>query len=619
MTKRYPAPLSHKITGTAKMGLCYPASVIETYPGDSFKIEMENLTRFLPQVAPTMHSVNVGFDMYSVPLRQLCDKIGINWDDLLTGGVKGDKNINFPTITVPETGFKTGSLADWLNYPTNYLEFDEDGQSHEVIVAAGEQFSAFPVIAYMHIIQENYLDRNFVEDLDFSKYQEFLEGTYVFKDVDGNPIGENFAELGLFPKAWSRDYFGRALSNTQRGPAVTVPLGQSGLSPDLAMVRTGGRVSYNGPTLYFYAASNDTTGFIVSQTPLQGTPEITYTLAGTLQSGRSFDGVKKTATGVTTYNSTLFMFNGNTYEVVQFVSGGSIAAGTVIVSGGVPAVVNPAVYWLNLDITSSCTVVDGTYADLSGVETSANGRGLELIAFRLASRMQAYGETLQRFGARAVEYTLGMFGVRIPDDRIQRPTFHGSWRLPVVFSEVLQTSQSTNGAPLGQLGGHGITGGKNSPIHIKCIEHGFIICIMHVMPQSQYRQIVPKYLLRKTRWDIPVPMMQGIGEQAIERIEIDPNSRNPHENFGYVPRFSELFYVPSTLHGHMKDTFLHWNMARAYADGHEPLLNAMWRYERPTDRSFNVKNEAQMQLSIGFKIKSRRAFRPNMNPGIHIV
>ena len=167
------------------------------------------------------------------------------------------------------------------------------------------------------------------------------------------------------------------------------------------------------------------------------------------------------------------------------------------------------------------------------------------------------------------------------------------------------------------MAGHGITGGVNRPIHIKCIEHGFIVVIGHFMPRSQYQQYIPKYLLRFNRMDIPNPLFQHIGEQAVLRKEIYPNSENPDDTFGYVPRYTELTTIPSVLRGHMKDTFLHWSMARVYNT--EPVLSAAWRYEKPSNRSFSVPDEDQIVMTVGFDIQARRVFKRNPQPGIHIV
>lgn len=582
-------------TGTINMGLNYPCNVIECFPGDSFRLEMKALLRFLPQVAPTMSNVVATVDTYTVPLRQLCEKIGLNWDDYLTGGEDGNQMLESPMITIPQSGYEPGSLADWLNYPTNYMDVDTN---EKVIVAAGRKYSAFPVIAYMHIINENYRDQNFIKKLDLTKYQEFLDGTYQFETPSGDPIDYDLCVNGIFPKAWSRDYFGRALPNTQRGASINVPLNTSGLQPVHAPVVTGQTVQ--GVTTAVISIPGFTAPFGLMSTTF---PDVTIDSGVSFQDGQAL----WQSADVVTYG---------TQRYVAVISNNTLLLRPQQYSGS----------WLNLGnnnqggydksvSTSSYKITSySSYADLSSVE---NAGAFELLVFRLGARLQRFGEILQTAGARAVEYTLAMFGVRIPDGRVQRPIFHGSFRMPVVFSEVLQTSSTDSTSPQGNLAGHGITGGVNAPIHIKVIEHSFVISILNVMPRSQYREFVPAYMFRKNRLDIPVPMMQGIGDQPVKREQIFPNSANPDEAFGYIPQYSDLWYIPSALHGHMKDTFLHWNMARAYKT--EPVLSAKWRYERPTDRSFSVRDEDQMQIQIGFVLKARRPFARNVQPGIHIV
>ena len=595
-------------TGTINMGLNYPCNVIECFPGDSFRLEMKALLRFLPQVSPTMSNVVATVDTYTVPLRQLCEKIGLNWDDYLTGGEDGTQMIATPMITIPETGYEPGSIADWLNYPTNYANVDFDPSKPEsadnpkkIIVAAGRKYSAWAVIAYMHIINENYRDPNFIKKLDLTKYQEFLDGKYKFETPTGDPIDYGLCVNGIFPKAWSRDYFGRALPNTQRGPAVKLPIsGNSPLQPSIVEVKTdGGSYVKVIKPLYFYStsATDDSWGVFAEESVehgelvgVLGVGSIyksgqTFFLKGPVQ-GTDFKFVVSGSSCVVQYRKFL---TSDTYANVQ--------EQTVV------------------STSTTVNTLPSSYVDLTGVNADlSEASGIAVTAQRLALRMQHYGEKLQYAGARAVEYTLSMFGVRIPDERVQRPIFHGSFRMPVVFSEVLQTSNTTETSPQGNLAGHGITGGVNSPIHIKVVEHSFVISILNVMPRSQYREFVPAYMFRKNRLDIPVPMMQGIGDQPVKREQIFPNSKNPDEAFGYIPQYSDLWYIPSTLHGHMKDTFLHWNMARAYKT--EPVLSAKWRYERPTDRSFSVRNEDQMQIQIGFTLKARRPFARNIVPSL---
>lgn len=611
---RHPHNLSHTKTLTANMGLVYPSTIFEVFPGDSFRIQASNLTRFLPQVAPTMHDVFIGVDTYQVPFRQLFEKMGLNWDDFLTGGEDGMINVEIPTITIPDEGFDPGGLADFLGLPTNFT----NTQTGEVYtgIGAGLKVSALPIIAYMHIINENYRDQNFVKKLDLTKYQEFLDGTYEFQDASGRPLEYDLLHNGLFPKAWSRDYFGRALPNTQRGPEATLPIsGNLSLNPTLAPVKTvtTTQVQLNDGIEYsLFRNSRDNAFPAYGLVPTSQLPLVPSTGPGmwwyqhlgsnpTFYLGQTWtlSGAPKTirvktivADSVTSGNVKI------TFE--EDFSGLNIFADIFTVS--LPGVIQTA----------------GTYADLQSVEASLkDATAASIISFRLAARMQAFGETLQRAGARAVEFTLAMFGVRIPDERVQRPIFHGSFKLPVIFSEVLQTSSTDDTSPQGNLAGHGITGGTNKPIHIKVIEHGYIMSVMHIMPRSQFQNVLPKLYDRYNRFDLPNPIFQNVGEQPIKRKEIFPSSEHPEESFGYVPRYSELMHIPSTLHGHMKDTFLHWTMARLYTT--EPVLSAAWRYEKPTDRSFSVKNEDQTQICIGYEIRARRPFARNPRPGISIV
>ena len=610
--KRYAHNLSHNVTGTVNMGLNYPVDIMEVFPGDSFRITAKNLSRFMPQVAPTTSDVFAGFDFYDVPLRQLCELVGINWDKYLTGGQNGTEMIAAPIITIPEAGYEPGSLADWLGYPTNYMD---PSTNEKVIVGAGLVLDAWPVIAYMHIIDSNYLDQNFIQHLDFTKYQEFLDGTYEFKDAQGNPIDYDILVDGIFPKAWSRDYFGRAMSNTQRGPVVTLPMGDNAeLSPLEVPVISGSLAQCKANksfTVYVYGTSELTGVGLrvhVESTSFDSTPPSGQQLLWS---------VSVNSGDILSHGQVLYNRVDGDMIWKSYVALGQAIDNCYIISSFRSNLENSSV---QLKLTSEYVTFSSysTYADLSGVKADlAQATGISLIAFRTAARMQRFGEVLQQAGARAVEYTMAFFGVRVPDGRVQRPIFHGSFNMPVVFSEVLQTSQTTDTSPQAYMAGHGITGGVNRPIHIKCIEHGFIVVIGHFMPRSQYQQYIPKYLLRFNRMDIPNPLFQHIGEQAVLRKEIYPNSENPDDTFGYVPRYTELTTIPSVLRGHMKDTFLHWSMARVYNT--EPVLSAAWRYEKPSNRSFSVPDEDQIVMTVGFDIQARRVFKRNPQPGIHIV
>ena len=269
---RYPHNLSHRVAGTYKMGYIYPSTIIEAFPSDSMVIEEKILARFTPQISPNMDDVFVGNDVYTVPWRQLFDKLGLDWDAFLTGGEDGSDLTKIPSFTIPQTGFDKGSLADFLGYPTNFVDTSTT-PSTTVIVGAGQKMSALKVIAYMHIINENYRDQNFIKKLDLTKYYEFLTGTYDFKDASGNSLGYQLGYKGLFPKAQPRDFFGRALPNTQRGPQAMLPIGGTAtLQPSYAPVSSTTRITSTPSTMGLKLT------FGVGQ--LLGVTECSYTILG---------------------------------------------------------------------------------------------------------------------------------------------------------------------------------------------------------------------------------------------------------------------------------------------------------------------------------------------------
>ena len=91
------------------------------------------------------------------------------------------------------------------------------------------------------------------------------------------------------------------------------------------------------------------------------------------------------------------------------------------------------------------------YADMS------KATGLTINELRQASSIQKWLEKNARGGSRYVEQILSHFGVHSSDARLQRPEYLGGGKTPVVISEVLQNSASTDYSPQGQMAGPAIS------------------------------------------------------------------------------------------------------------------------------------------------------------------
>ena len=106
---------------------------------------------------------------------------------------------------------------------------------------------------------------------------------------------------------------------------------------------------------------------------------------------------------------------------------------------------------------------------------------------RLAFAYQRYLEALARGGSRYTEILLGLFGVRSPDARLQRPEYLGGNRIPISVSEVTNSAQSEQDF-LGDLGAKSSTSDVNHDFQKSFTEHGYLIGVCCVRYDHSYSQ-----------------------------------------------------------------------------------------------------------------------------------
>lgn len=174
-------------------GQLVPIGVTEVLPGDTFQHSTSLLVRVSPLLTPVMHPVHVRVHHWFVPLRL----IWTNFQNFITGGPDGNDATVHPYVTIPGGGFAVGSLADHLGVTPS--------------VGAGIHVSALPFRAYALIFNEWYRDQDLVTALTINL-------------GDGNDATTN---LTLQNVAWEKDYFTSSRPWTQKGPAVSLPLGTS--------------------------------------------------------------------------------------------------------------------------------------------------------------------------------------------------------------------------------------------------------------------------------------------------------------------------------------------------------------------------------------------------------
>lgn len=190
--KRGKFSLSHSKLFTCDMGKLIPCGLTEVLPGDSVQQATSALVRCSPLLTPVMHPVDVRIHHWFVPNRLVWN----DWEDFITGGPDGLNASVFPTITIGGgSGAAISSLADYLGVPTGVNNIE---------------VSALPFRAYALIWNEWYRD----QDLQTALTVDLTDGA----DTTTNTTLQNIA--------WEKDYFTSSRPWEQKGPAISLPLGQ---------------------------------------------------------------------------------------------------------------------------------------------------------------------------------------------------------------------------------------------------------------------------------------------------------------------------------------------------------------------------------------------------------
>ncbi len=279
----------------------------------------------------------------------------------------------------------------------------------------------------------------------------------------------------------------------------------------------------------------------------------------------------------------------NTQLVRRSIDGNLVISGVPLnVGGSTGEVIAGASTKVNIDPN------DTLLAKTSELEQEANS----ITTLRRAFRLQEWLERNARGGTRYIENILAHFGVRSKDSRLNRPEYIGGSKQPMVISEVLSTAQTevTGGEnPVGQMAGHGISVGGGNTFNYTATEHGFIMGIVSVMPETAYQQGLPRMHTRTDRLDYAWPTFAHIGEQAVLGKEVytgpEADSEYLESTFGYIPRYSEYRNLPSRVHGEMKTDLSFWHMSRVFDDA--PLLNSEFIQCDPTRRIFAVTDPSE--------------------------
>lgn len=263
----------------------------------------------------------------------------------------------------------------------------------------------------------------------------------------------------------------------------------------------------------------------------------------------------------------------------------------------------------------------------------SNAAGIPINDWRNYLQVQSWMELNALGGVRYPELVLAHFGVVTPDARVERAEYLGSMKVPIIVSEVLQTGQTTEDSPQGNMAGHGIGANSRGLFRRSFTEHGWLIGILTVVPKSGYQQGIPLEYQRESALDFPWPLFTRLGlrDMPIKTLftgaylkdgeVVSPGTtgavwtpvENPEETFGYYTIYDELRYKTNSVHGKFRSDMSFWHLNRIFKD--KPVLSKEFVECHPqTERVMAVPSQEDATVQILHRLTGYRELPKNPTP-----
>lgn len=493
----------HDHKTTFNTGDIIPIYVDDILPGTTIKMKMASLVRMMTPIAPVMDNAFLDLYWYFTPHRLVWE----HWVNFMGENDNApwtqQTQYEIPQIECPSGGWAKGSLADYFGLPTK-------------VIGNGWTANALPFRAYSLVINSWFRDENLETPLYITKGDSTVTGKN--KGANYDPITDT--ELGAAPfKACKfHDYFTSALPQPQKGPAVTVPLGDK--APIIGQK---------------------------AETPIQGYTEATGLIDEPLAFGsgstRGFVYSDEDGTQL------------NTSQYIGLAADLSAAIGATVTQLRQSFAVQK---FYERDARSGTRYIETILAHFRVTNPDFRMQRPEYLGgCRVPINMNQVVQTDASATELVPNYT--------DPDHPSPSTL--SW----------ETSDKT---PQGNLAAYSATSNTDNDMFVHSFtEHGTLMCLAVVRTQHTYQQGLNKMWSRKGKFDFYWPELANLSETAILNKEIYlQGTDKDNEAFGYQEMWAEYRMMPDQISGELRSNYEQSLDIWHYGDDYStlPSLGSDW-------------------------------------------
>ena len=250
---------------------------------------------------------------------------------------------------------------------------------------------------------------------------------------------------------------------------------------------------------------------------------------------------------------------------------------------------------------------------------------------RAAITVQQLLEIDAMAGKRYQQILQAHFGVFTPDGTLQQPELCGLCRQNVGMRQVLQTSASSDGSPLGQTAAFSATNISNELICNKAFtEPGTLFVLGVVRPVVSYSQGLDPLLTKLHRYDHYWPVFDNLGNQPVPVsaiyltdtgvADLQSLERVGDEVFGYAEAWTEYRIKQNRVSGFMRPDIPGslgvWNYSMNFSD--IPMLNSEFVTVHPETMERSLAFSAESGVSQ-FIVDSYFDYLDTKSMGVHSI